>query len=147
MLWSAITSGFLSGLLPIGFAEAAALAIGAVQPPALALTLLSGFTLAHVAGKLAWYWLGTNADRIPLRFVRTRRSIEKARGLLVRHPVYGAGIMASAAIASIPPFHVAAIAAGIARVPLWMFLPVSIVGRAIRFGAIASAPALIRAML
>lgn len=146
MLWSAITSGFITGLLPIGLAEAAALALGMVQPPEQALTLLAGFTLAHVAGKVGWYWLGTQADRIPPRFVRTRVYVEKARSLLVRHPVYGAGIMASAAITSIPPFHVASIAAGIAKVSLWTFLPISIVGRAIRFGAIASAPTLIRAI-
>lgn len=146
MLWSAISSGFVTGLIPIGWAEAAALALGLVQPPERALTLLGAFTLAHVAGKLGWYWLGTASDRIPPKYMRIRAYVEKARLLLARHPVYGAGIMAAAAVTSIPPFHLSAIAAGIARVPLWIFLPISIAGRAIRFGVIASAPALLRAI-
>jgi membrane protein YqaA with SNARE-associated domain len=146
MLWSAIASGFVTGLIPIGLAEAAALALGAVLPPEKALLLLGAFTLAHVAGKIGWYWLGTAAGRVPPRFVRTRVFIERSRKLLADHPVYGAGVLAAAAFASVPPFHIASIAAGIARIPFLNFLLICIVGRALRFGLIASAPTIFRAV-
>lgn len=147
MLWSAIASGFLTSLVPIGLAEAAVLALGTAQPPAYALSLIGAFTLAHVAGKLVWYWLGTTADRVTERSPRTHAYVAKARALMSRHPVYGAGVLASAAVASVPPFHLAAIAAGIAKVPLWRFVLISLVGRAIRFGLIASVPSMVRSLL
>lgn len=146
MLWSAIATGFFTSLVPIGLAEATALALGAVQPPLVALSLLSAFTIAHVAGKLAWYWLGTTADRVTERSPRTTALIERSRAIMARHPRYSAGVLASAAVASLPPFHLAAIAAGIAKVPAWRFLLISLVGRSIRFGLIASVPGLLRAL-
>lgn len=145
--WSAMASGFITGLLPIGLAEAAALAIGAVQPARLALALLGVFTVAHVAGKVGWYWLGTRADRVTEHSPRTHAFILKARAMMERHPAYGAGVLATAALASVPPFHLAAIAAGIVRVPFWRFLLICLAGRAARFALIASVPGMLRAIL
>jgi len=142
-----MASGFFTSLVPIGLAEAAVLGLGAMRPPAFALTLIGAFTFAHVLGKVAWYWLGTNADRVTDRHPRTRGYIVKARVLVGNHPVYGAGVLASAAVASLPPFHLAAIAAGIAKVPLWRFVLISLVGRSVRFGLIASVPGLVRSLL
>jgi len=146
MLWSAIATGFVTGLLPIGLAEAAALTIGAVQPPGLALTLLAAFTAAHVAGKIGWYFLGTAADRLTDRSPRLQGYVAKARELMAQHPIYSAGVLAAAAVASIPPFHLAAIAAGITRMSFGVFLVVCLCGRAVRFAAIAAVPGLVRAM-
>jgi membrane protein YqaA with SNARE-associated domain len=140
MLWSAIVSGFLTSIVPTGLAEAAALALGTVEPPQLAFTLFIAFTISHVSGKLVWYWLGTASDRVTAKYPRTKGYVEKARAMLAKHPVYGAGVIASAAVASVPPFHLAAIAAGIAKVPLWQFVSISLVGRAVRFGLIGAVP-------
>jgi membrane protein YqaA with SNARE-associated domain len=147
MLWSAIASGFITGLIPIGLAEAAAIGIGTITPPATALGLLAAFTLAHVAGKVGWYWLGRAADRVTSRYPRAQSQIERARTLMAQHPAYGVSVLAMAAFASVPPFHLAAIAAGIARIPFAAFLVVCVAGRALRFGLLASVPALVRAML
>jgi membrane protein YqaA with SNARE-associated domain len=146
-LWSAIVTGFITGLIPIGLAEAAALAIGAVEPPSLALTLLGVFTVAHVAGKIGWYWLGTFADRVTEKSPRTHGFIMKARAVMAEHPAYGAGVLATAAFASVPPFHLAAIAAGIARIPFWRFILICMAGRLVRFAVIASVPSLVRAVM
>jgi membrane protein YqaA with SNARE-associated domain len=146
-VWSAIASGFLTGLFPIGLAEAAALGIGTLQPPARALALLGAFTVSHVAGKVPWYLLGASADRVTTRYPRAKAQVEKARSVMARHPVYGLGVLAAAAFASVPPFHLAAIAAGIARIPFGRFLLVCLLGRALRFGLIGSVPAIVRALL
>lgn len=147
MLWSAIASGFITGLIPIGLAEAAAIGIGTIEPPATALALLGAFTVAHVAGKVGWYWLGRGADRVTSRYPRAQAQIERARRVMAQHPAYGVGVLATAAFASVPPFHLAAIASGIARIPFATFLVVSVAGRALRFGLLASVPSLLRAML
>jgi membrane protein YqaA with SNARE-associated domain len=147
ILWSAIASGFVTGLIPIGLAEAAALGIGTLQPPERALGLLALFTVAHVAGKAPWYLLGASADRVTTRYPRAKSQVEKARAVMARHPVYGLGVLAAAAFASVPPFHLAAIAAGIARIPFARFLVVCLLGRALRFGLIAAVPSLVRALL
>ena len=147
MLWSALASGFITGLIPIGLAEAAALGIGTLQPPERALGLLALFTVAHVAGKVPWYLLGASADRVTAEYPRAKRQVEKARELMAKHPVYGLGVLAAAAFASVPPFHLAAIAAGIARIPVWRFLVICLLGRALRFGLIAAVPSLVRALL
>lgn len=147
MLWSALASGFVTGLIPIGLAEAAALAIGTLQPPERALGLLALFTVAHVAGKLPWYLLGASADRVTAKHPRAKVQVERARVLMAKHPVYGISVLAAAAFASVPPFHLAAIAAGIARIPFVRFLAVCLLGRALRFGLIAAVPGIIRALL
>lgn len=146
LLWSALASGFLTSIVPIGLAEAAAVALGATQPPKLALTLLAAFTLSHVAAKLVWYAIGAQAHRITPRWPRLKGYVENARALLAAHPAYGAGMLFSAALASIPPFHLAAIAGGIARVPLLRFTLLCIIGRALRFGIFGSVPAIVRAL-
>lgn len=144
-LWSALATGFLVGIVPIGLAEVLAVSIGAVQPPGLALEMLLVFTLAHVAAKVPWYGLGTLAERMD--HPRGRAFIARARALLARYPGYGVSVLAASALTSIPPFHLAAIAAGIARIPLGRFVLVCFAGRLVRFGLLASVPAIIRAWL
>ena len=143
-LLSAGALGFVVGLVPIGLAEALAVAIGAVVPPSLSLAMLAVFTAAHVLGKLPWYWLGAHADRV--NGERAKRLVARARELLSKRPSYGAGILGAAALASVPPFHLAAIAAGIVRFNLGAFLLVCLTGRAIRFSILASVPAILRAL-
>ncbi|HET8771216.1 MAG TPA: hypothetical protein VFM71_09555 [Gemmatimonadaceae bacterium] len=142
---SAAALGFAVGFVPIGLAEVLAVTIGAVTPPELALGMLAAFTVAHVFAKVGWYWLGTFADRVRHRRIKT--VIDQAKALMATRPAYSTVLLGSAALASVPPFHLAAIAAGVARYPLGAFLAVCITGRALRFAALASVPALLRAML
>lgn len=142
---SAAASGFLVGILPVGLAEVAALGIGLVRPPGLALAMLTAFTLGHVGAKVPWYVAGSLAARLPPG--RIAETVARGRTLLAERPAYGTGLLAVSALTSIPPFHLAAIAAGIVRIPFARFVVVCLAGRALRFGALASVPALIRAWM
>ena len=121
------------------------MAIGVLEPPALAVTLLVAFTLGHVAAKCPWYWAGTHADRV--RWPVAVRGVARARALLARHPSYGNGLLGVSAVTSVPPFHLAAIAAGIVRIPLPAFLGLCLAGRLVRFGALGALPTVVRGWL
>lgn len=141
-LGSAALLGFVSGILPTGMAEALAVAIGFVEPPQLSLGMYLAFTVAHVAAKLPWYWAGTHADRITTPWVV--RFVARARELLRRRPGYGVGVLALSAVASVPPFHLSSIAAGITRIPVLGFVLICLAGRLVRFGVLAGVPMLMR---
>ena len=142
---TALLTGFLVGILPVGLAEVAAVAIGVVQPPGLSLAMLAAFTVAHVAAKVPWYVLGTLAERVA--HPRAQRLTERARAMVARYRHFGDGLLAVSALTSVPPFHLAAIASGLVRLPFWRFVLICLVGRAIRFGLLAAVPSVLRAWL
>lgn len=138
---AAFVAGVTSGLLPIAFAEASALAAAAVPDLTLRAIVLVVFTMGHVAGKTAWYWLGTQEARVT--HPGLRRRLDRARLVVTTHPTASISVMLASATISTPPFHLTAIAAGIVRAPLGMFLITAFVGRLVRFSAIAAVPSLI----
>lgn len=133
---AALGVGFLSGIVPTGAAELAAIGIGVLKPATVAALLLVSFTIGHVAAKLPWYFVGTRADRV--FGARVARYVERARGLLRAHPRYGTGLLFVSALASVPPFHLASIAAGISGIPVLPFVLICLVGRLCRFGLLAA---------
>lgn len=139
---SAIALGFVTGAIPIGMAEATAVAIGLVTPVWLAAAMWACFTLAHVAAKLPWYWIGLRADRFKSPWIVSH--VARAKALLERHPQYGAGLLMFSATLSLPPFHFSAIAAGVSQLPVARFTAICVVGRALRFGILVTAPGLLR---
>jgi membrane protein YqaA with SNARE-associated domain len=139
---TALFLGAATGILPVGLAEASALAIGLVTPRWLAAVLCVAFTLGHVAAKLPWYWLGRHADRATGRWGAPY--IAKARALLAARPGYGVGVLGLSAVLSVPPFHLSAIAAGLVRVPFAPFVATCLGGRLLRFGVLVTAPQLLR---
>jgi membrane protein YqaA with SNARE-associated domain len=142
---TAIGLGFAVGIFPVGLAEAAAVAIGVLQPPSLAIALLVAFTIGHVAAKCPWYWAGTHAEKV--RWGVAVRGVVRAREVIARHPNYGHGLLGVSAVTSVPPFHLAAIAAGLVRLPLPTFLALCLGGRLVRFGALGALPSLLRGWL
>ena len=144
-LGSAFALGVLFGVIPLGGAELVVLAIGGVKPRGLLLPLVMVFTLGHVLGKAAWYWLGTRHDRV--RHPWLRRQIDRALRLLTEYPKLGTAALGSSALVSVPPFHLSAIAAGAVNCPFALFMTVAFVGRAVRFAVIAIAPQLAFAIL
>lgn len=140
---SAALAGFAVGIVPLGAAEVLAVAIGAVTPPSLAVTMLVVFTASHVASKWIWFVVGSYAERITHPWFL--RMIARTREFLARNPAYGPSTLAAGAVFSIPPFHLTAIAAGIIRLPLGQFLLICFSGRLLRFGLLALAPAFVRA--
>ncbi len=141
----AAATGFSVGILPVGLAEVAAVGIGVVQPPGLALAMLAAFTLAHVVAKMPWYAPGRVAVRAS--HPRAQRFLNGARMLIARHTRYGTGLLAVSAITSVPPFHLAAIASGMVAIPFGRFLLICLAGRTVRFGVLAAVPALVRLWL
>lgn len=141
-LWSAAAAGVATGILPIGLAEASALAIGMVMPRWLAFAMGVAFTLGHVAAKLPWYALGRHADRAAGRW--GARYVARARALLAARPGYGVGVLALSAVLSVPPFHLSAIAAGMVGLPFAPFVATCLGGRLLRFGVLVTAPQLLR---
>lgn len=135
-------AGAATGILPIGLAEATALAIGLVTPRWLAALLCVAFTVGHVAAKLPWYWLGAHADRVVGGW--GARHLARARAMLAARPSYGRGVLALSAVTSVPPFHLSAIAAGITQVPVVPFTGICLAGRLLRFGVLVTAPQLLR---
>jgi len=120
----------------VGLAEVAALGLGAVRPAGLSWALLAAFTVGHVAAKVPWYLIGRAADRAP--HPRARRMVERARAMLAERPYFGTGLLGVSAVTSVPPFHLASIAAGMVAIPVWRFLLLCGVGRALRFGLLGS---------
>jgi membrane protein YqaA with SNARE-associated domain len=138
---AALVAGVTSGLLPIAFAEASALAAAAVPDLPLRALVLVVFTVGHVAGKAVWYWLG--AQEAHVTHPGLRRRLDRARQVVTTHPTASISVMLASATISTPPFHLTAIAAGIVRAPVGMFLTTAFVGRLARFSAIAAVPSLI----
>ena len=144
-LITALATGFAVGILPVGLAEVAAIAIGVVQPPRLALAMLAAFTVAHVAAKLPWYALGTGAERLSHPWARA--FTERARALTARYPRFGVAMLGVSALTSVPPFHLAAIASGLVRIPFGRFVLICLAGRMVRFGVLAAMPSLFQAWI
>jgi membrane protein YqaA with SNARE-associated domain len=144
--WTAVGSafllGFVVGAFPAGAAELIALAVGALPSAPLRAVVLAVFTAGHVVGKLLWYWLGTLEAHVTERHLRAW--IDRARSVAAEHPRIGIGVTFAAAVASAPPFHLVAIAAGIVRAPVLGFAAIAFIGRLLRFSVLAAFPALLR---
>lgn len=141
-LGTAAIAGFGGGILPIGMAEAMAVAIGIVLPFELAVGMWLVYTAGHVAAKAPWYWLGAHSDRVMHPW--SMRQIERSRAFLAARPHYGSGVLALSALLSVPPFHLSSIAAGITRIPFIRFVAICLGGRLVRFGVLAAAPIVAR---
>lgn len=140
-LWGALLVGLLTGMAPVGTAEATALAAGALPSWSLRATTLALFTLGHVAGKMLWFWLGTCESRVT--WPRLRRGLDRARAVASNHPTVGTGVMFTSAVVSLPPFQLTATAAGMVGASWHTFFGVAYVGRLLRFMALASVPGLV----
>ncbi|MCC6318877.1 MAG: hypothetical protein IT361_14460 [Gemmatimonadaceae bacterium] len=134
----ALGIGFALAVIPMGAAELVAFAAGALRPAGIIGPVVVSFTCGHVAGKLVWFWLGTQEARV--RRPHVRRVIDDAKAITARHPAIGAAVLATSAVAGLPPFHLTTVAAGIARYPLVPFVAITFTGRLVRFGLIALIP-------
>lgn len=139
---TAFGAGFIVGAFPAGAGEAIALAIGAIPSMHLRAWVLVVFTAGHLVGKALWYLLGTLESR--LTWPRLRAWTERARDLAEKHPTVGLTVTASSAAASVPPFHLLAVAAGIVHSPPAPFFAVAFLGRLLRFTVLAAFPSVLR---
>lgn len=109
---------------------------------AMAVAAAAGQTL----GKIPYYYVGRGALTTPWlrrRAERAGRWGERAarwRKRAEARPLWGGGLVALSSFASVPPFMVVSVLAGTVRMPLWIFLTVTMVTRTARFLVVVFAP-------
>lgn len=140
----------LSALVPLISAEV--YVIGLVTYGTILPWWLIGIVLAvgQVAGKIVYYYGGRGSLRLPGLVLRKTEKVGRWRARLVRfgdscrrRPVLAFGFMLVSAMSSLPPFAATSVVAGAAEIRLSIFVVAGLVGRFIRFGALAVFPALL----
>jgi membrane protein YqaA with SNARE-associated domain len=131
-----------SAVIPVINIEVYLLAASAVAPRQMVIPLIVAGTLGQVIGKIALYYAGTGALKIPGK--RLRAALEKMNTQMQERPHMGSALVFVSATAGLPPYYLVTLAAGAARMNLTMFLLVSLVGRLIRFTIVVLVPQMAR---
>ena len=98
-------------------------------------------TAGQMTGKVALYFAGSGALRLPLR--RHEARIEQARAVLQGRR--SNAVVFLSALSGLPPFYFVSIAAGVLRTRLRGFLAWGSLGRALRFAVCVVSPQLVKA--
>ncbi|MGW1677899.1 hypothetical protein [Saccharopolyspora sp. NPDC002376] len=142
-----------SALIPVISVEVFAIGVvlnGTDVPWWLLATVIA---IGQIGGKLLHFYAARGAIKLP-GFLRSkdgsekqpgrwRQWLEKFRTNCQQRPVWTAVVLLVSAAVSVPPYAAAVVIAGWAKVPLSTFLITGFVGRFVRFGALAIAPAMI----
>jgi membrane protein YqaA with SNARE-associated domain len=137
----ALLVGGVSALLPLLPIEPLLLGASATLPRPLLLPVVALATVGHMAAKTLLYLGSRSAAELALP-ARQRASLDRVRRLLSRRrPVQLLTLLASA-VAGVPPFYLVTVCYGVLRLPLRDYLVVGVIGRAVRFGALALLPRL-----
>ena len=133
----AFAAGAISSVVPLVaievFVVGAALALGPAPAPLAAIVLLAA--AGQLAGKLPIYYATRGAAGLAGRH---RARLERARAWVARRRSKSL-VLASSAVLGLPPFSLAATAAGALAVPVRTFSAVVLAGRALRFALLAAA--------
>ncbi|UCC24359.1 MAG: hypothetical protein JSU98_11550 [Gemmatimonadales bacterium] len=123
----------LGGIFPWISAEAVLLGTALALPVGYLPALVLGCAGGQMVGKGVLYALMRWApDRLP---ERARGVLRKVEGMARRREVL-AGAVFSGASAGLPPFYVVTLAAGLARLPLLLFLVAGLLGSLVRYGTL-----------
>lgn len=133
---------FTSALVPVVNIEAV-VAVACTQSSAAPILLALAAGVGQMAGKLLWYWGGSNVQRAPwvarrLAKPKPQAALERWRVRVHGRPYLTGAILFASASFGFPPFAVMSVLAGAIRVPLPVFLVIGLIGRSIRFYAVAS---------
>jgi membrane protein YqaA with SNARE-associated domain len=101
-------------------------------------------TAGQMTGKVAVYWTGRGAGKIPKK--RTAEAMERWRQRFERRPGSASGFVFLSSAVGIPPFYVMSLVAGALKLGFGRYLLYGTCGRLVRFGLIAFAPQLILGM-
>lgn len=161
--WLCLTLGvaFGSALLPLVSIEIFLVGLALQKPHIPWLALGAVVAIGQVAGKLLYYyaakgdlplprWLRRKRRTAPslrrlrwaLRTKRIRAWIETLREKCRRHPRWMVGTYGLSSVLGLPPFMATSVLAGMVRMSLSAFVSAGLVGRFIRFSALAASPAL-----
>jgi membrane protein YqaA with SNARE-associated domain len=131
-----------SAVIPVINIEIYLLGASALVPRAMVIPLIVAATLGQVIGKIALYYAGAGALKLPGK--RLQAAMEKMNTQLQERPRLGGSLVFVSATLGLPPYYLVTLAAGAARMNLTMFLLVSLVGRLIRFTIVVAVPQLAR---
>ena len=103
--------------------------------------------LGQTLGKLPYYYVGRGTIAVPWMRRRAQtpgKWTERAEGWRRKaedRPLWGAGLVAVSSFASVPPFMVVSVLAGVVRMHVVLFSAVTFVTRTARFLIVVFAPA------
>ncbi|MFD3688024.1 hypothetical protein ACFWTE_24775 [Nocardiopsis sp. NPDC058631] len=103
--------------------------------------------LGQTLGKLPYYYVGRGTIAVPWMRRRAQtpgKWAERAEGWRRKaedRPLWGAGLVAVSSFASVPPFMVVSVLAGVVRMHVVLFSAVTFVTRTARFLIVVFAPA------
>ncbi|WP_285504419.1 hypothetical protein [Actinokineospora sp. NBRC 105648] len=160
--WLCVTFGvaFGSALVPFISVELFVLGLAAQEPRVPWLLLGAVVATAQMLGKLLYYYAAKGSIHLPAflhrhpkpmtpRRQRWERRTKRARDWVFwvrdkceRHPGWMFGTYSVSSVVGMPPFMAMVVMAGLVRMRLATFLSVGLVGRFIRFSALAASPAL-----
>lgn len=136
----------VSALLPFVNAEAYLIGLSAlVRPPNIWLLALVA-AAGQMVGKTVYYYAGRGSLQLPRVMRRKQRPgrwaerLQRLREKAEAKPVYAAGLVLLSAFAGLPPFAAVSVLAGVVRLPVWLFVPLGLVGRYARFAVCLAAP-------
>lgn len=163
--WLGLTLGvaFGSALLPLISVEIFLVGLAMQQPHIPWLFLGAVVAVGQVSGKLLYYYAAKGDLHLPAfmhkwrrkekvetprrlrwerRTKRVRMWVEALREKCHRHPRWMVGTYGVSSVIGLPPFMATSVLAGMVRMSLTAFLGAGLVGRFIRFSALAASPAL-----
>lgn len=149
-----------SALLPLLSVEVLVLGLMAVHPTAPVFAVGAAAGIGQLAGKSLYFFAARGSIRLPGWLRRTRpltpsryrlgvlakrvRSLlDAVRERCVRHPRWMFGGYALSTVVGLPPLLGTTVLAGLARMPVALFLTTGVLGRTVRFTVLAAAPALL----
>ncbi len=160
MEWIGLTLGYsaVSALIPVLNIEVYLVGLVSQQPQLRWWLLGLVAAVGQVTGKTLFYFAGRGSLRLPDWL--HRRSSHRGRGRWSRwlqrlhdrfhhtaqhRPLWTVVVLLCSASVGLPPFAATALIAGLAEVPLSVFLATGLIGRFVRFSAIAASPGLLAA--
>ncbi|MCT2585173.1 hypothetical protein [Actinophytocola gossypii] len=164
--WLCVTLGvaFGSALIPLVSVEVFLVGLALQEPHISWLALGAVVAVGQVGGKLVYYYAARGQLHLPrwmhrrrraerpmtarrirweLRTKRIRGWVEALREKCHRHPRWMVGTYGVSSLIGLPPYMATAVLAGMARMSLSAFVSAGLLGRFIRFSAIAASPALV----
>lgn len=137
----------LGGLVPVVSIEVYLVGAVVTLDDGALVAMATAAGLGQTLGKLPYYYVGRGSLSTPwlrrraetpgkwtLRAAHWRRKAEE-------RPIWGMGLVALSSFASVPPFMVVCVLAGVVRMNPWWFCAITFVTRTARFLIVVLAPA------
>ena len=136
-----------AGLVPLINIELYLVGAVAVLDDGALVAMAVAAAVGQTLGKVPYYYVGRGTISAP--WLRRRAAtpgkwsarVAEWRAKAEARPAWGAGLLALSSFASIPPFMVVSVLAGVVRMNLVLFCAVTFVTRAARFLILVLAPA------